>query len=107
MAVIIQFKNFFIQFSSFSYLRIAVFDGLPLKLPRYPSDMIVLIELVRQAMHMNLLSSSLRKKGYKFPMSVGAFSYESWSDAKNMLKMFKKRYSLEMYEAHIQPQRLC
>ena len=49
MVAISQFGSFFIQFSSFSYLRIAAFDGLPLKLPRYPSDMIMLIELVRQA----------------------------------------------------------
>ena len=98
MAVISQFGNFFIQFSSFSYLHIATFDGLPLMLPRYPSDMIMLIKLVRQAMHVNLLSVSLRKKGYKFPMRVGAFSCESWSDAKKMLKTFETRYSLEMYE---------
>ena len=47
---------------------------------------------------MNLLSASLRKKGYEFPMQVGAFSCESRLDAKNMLKMFETRYSLEMYE---------
>ena len=98
MAAISQFGNFFIQFSSFSYFRIAAFNGLPLKLPRYSSDMIVLIELVRQAIHVNLLSASLKKKGYEFPMQVGAFSCESRSDAKNMLKTFETRYSLEMYE---------
>ena len=31
-------------------------------------------------------------------MKVGAFSYESQSNLKNMLKMFKTKYSLEMYE---------
>ena len=98
MVVISQFRNFFIQFSSFSYLCIAAFDGLPLKLPRYPSNMIVLIELVRQAVHVNLLSESLRNKGYEFPIKVGAFSYELQSNAKNMLRTFETRYSLEMYE---------
>ena len=47
MVAISQFGNYFIQFSTFSYLHLAVFDGFPLKLPRYPSDMIVLIEIVR------------------------------------------------------------
>ena len=56
--------------------------------------MIMLIELVQQAIHVNLLSTSLKKKGYEFPMQVGAFSYESRSDMKNMLKTFETRYSL-------------
>ena len=79
-------------------MRIVAFDGLPLKLPKYSSDMIMLIKLVRQAMHVNLLSASLREKVYEFPMKVGAFSCESYSDVKNMLKTFETRYSLEMYK---------
>ena len=97
MVEINQFGNFFIQFSSFSYLCLVAFDGIPLKLPRYPSDMIVLIEMVRQVVHVNLLSATLRKKGYEFHMKVGVFSCESWSDVKNMLKTFETKYSLEMY----------
>ena len=64
-----------------------------MKLPKYPSDMIMLIELVQQAIHVNLLSASLKKKGYEFPMRVGAFSCELRSDAKNMLKTFETIYS--------------
>ena len=96
MAAINQFGIFFIQFSSFSYLCLAAFDGLPLKLPRYPGDMIVLIKIVRQAIQVNLLSGSLKKKGYEFPMKIGAFSYESQSDVK--LMTFEMKYRLEMYE---------
>ena len=58
----------------------------------------MLIELVWKAIHMNLLSASLRKKGYEFPMQVGAFSCESQSDVKNIVKTFETKYSLEMYE---------
>ena len=47
---------------------------------------------------MNLLSGSLKKKVYEFPMKFGAFSCESQFDAKNMLKTFKTKYHLEMYE---------
>ena len=59
MAAISQFSCYFIQFSSFSYLCLAAFDGFPMKLPRYPDDMIVLVEIVRQAVQVNVLSVSL------------------------------------------------
>ena len=86
MAAISQFGNYFIQFSTFSYLHLPAFDGFPLKLPRYLTDMIMLIEIMRQAVQMNVLSRSLKKKGYEFHMKVGAYSCESHSNAKNMLK---------------------
>ena len=98
MAAISQFGCYFIQFSSFSYLRLAAFDGFPLKLPRYPDDMIVLVEIVRRAIQVNVLSASLRKKGYEFPIKVGAYNCETRSDAKNILKAFERKYQLEEYE---------
>ena len=98
MATISRFGSYFIQFSSFSYLRLAAFDGFPMKLPRYLDDMIVLVEIVRQEIQVNMLSTSLRKKGYEFPIKVGAYSCGSQSDAKNMLKEFENKYRLEEYE---------
>ena len=62
-----------------------------MKLPRYLDDMIVLVEIVRQAIQVNALSASLRKKGYEFPIKVGAYSCESRSDAKNILKAFENK----------------
>ena len=47
---------------------------------------------------MNLLSGSLKKKRYEFPLKVEAFSCESRSNAKNMLKVFEMKYKLEIYE---------
>lgn len=47
MVSISNFRSYFIQFSSFSYLHLVAFDGFPLKLPRYPRDMILLIEVMR------------------------------------------------------------
>lgn len=49
-------------------------------------------------MQVNVLSGSLKKKGYEFPMRVRAYSCESHSDAKNMLKVFEMKYKLEAYE---------
>ncbi len=40
---------------------------------------------------MNVLSASLRKKGYEFVIKVGAYSRETRSDVKNILKSFKKK----------------
>ena len=45
-----------------------------------------------------MLRKILKKKGYEFPMKVGAYSCKSHFDAKNILKVFKMKYKLEMYE---------
>lgn len=77
---------------------LGAFDGFPLKLQRYPSDMLILIRIVWKAIEVNVLSKSLKKKGYEFPMKLGDFSYDTHSDAKNMLKVFEMKYKLDMYE---------
>ena len=59
--------------------------------------MIMLVKLICQALHVNLLSRSL-SKGYDFLMKVGAFNFNSRSEAKNMIKEFEKKYKLDMYE---------
>ena len=98
MEAINQFGTYIIQFSSFSYLCLIASDGFTLKLPKYLNNMIMLIKIMRQAIQVNVLSTSLRKKGYEFPIWVGSYSCESWSDAKNMLKAFENKYKLEEYE---------
>lgn len=47
MVAISQFGNYFIEFLNFFYFNLATFDKFPLKLPRYPNDMIMLIEILR------------------------------------------------------------
>ena len=60
--------------------------------------MIMLVEIVRKATQVNVLSASLWKKGYDFPIKFGAYSCETRSDAKNILKAFENKYKLEEYE---------
>lgn len=60
--------------------------------------MIMLVEVIRQALQVNTLIVSLCKKGYEFPMSVGAFNYDLRLHAKNLLKSFEKKHQLETYE---------
>lgn len=54
----------------------------------------MLIEIIWQALQVNIPSRNLKKKGYKFPMKVKAFSCDTWSEAKNMMKVFKKKYKI-------------
>ena len=58
----------------------------------------MLDEFIQQALQVNLLSHSLRKKGYDFPIKVGAFNCDYKSEAKNMMKEFEKKYKIDMYE---------
>ena len=60
--------------------------------------MIMLIEIVRHVIQVTMLSGSLNKKGYEFPMKVGSYSCESQCNAKKMLKAFEIKYKLEDYE---------
>lgn len=60
--------------------------------------MIVLMEIMRQALQVNALSAGLRKKRYEFPIKVGAYGCESRSDAKNMVKAFEGKFKLQEYE---------
>lgn len=56
------------------------------------------MEIVRQAIQVNVFNTSLRKKGYEFPMKVEAYNFYSQSCAKKKLKAFKNKYELEEYE---------
>lgn len=70
-------KNYgawFIQFPTFSYLRIDGCLAAPYRLPRYPSDHIVLLELVRQICEFDVI---VKKEKHKtsfsgdFPLGIG------------------------------------
>ena len=43
-----KYGNWYIQFRTFTYVRVFSFHGYPWKLPRYPSDKLLLLELCRQ-----------------------------------------------------------
>lgn len=43
--VVNQYGCTFLQFPTFAYLRIRCFDGEPFMLPRYPSDIIIFMEM--------------------------------------------------------------
>lgn len=45
-AQIIALRAYYIQFKTFTYLRVAGTSVNPKKLPRYPSDKLILLEIV-------------------------------------------------------------
>lgn len=47
IALIQTYGSFYVQFTSFSYLRVRGYKKAPLKLPRYASDYLVFLELCR------------------------------------------------------------
>ena len=45
-----DYGRIFIQFPTFTYLKVGYFKGKPYTLPRYATDKIILMELVKQLM---------------------------------------------------------
>ncbi|KAH9305342.1 hypothetical protein KI387_009746, partial [Taxus chinensis] len=69
--------SIFIRFADFTYLRVTRFSGEPLKLPRYPNDRLVIMELSRQLVEMHDLQSKRHKSIGCFPTTMGHYSCQS------------------------------
>lgn len=61
MNLVSEFGSFYIQFDRFSYLRIGCFEKAPLKLPRYPEDLLVFLEVCRQMVLVNVKYMNMGK----------------------------------------------
>lgn len=79
-----HFGCVFLQFPTFTYIRIGCFSGEPFILPRFPSDKIVLMELCRQLISVHEKQSQAHKTGLKFLESIGRYSVLTNPKAKNM-----------------------
>lgn len=66
-----RYGAWFIQFPRFSYIRIAGFEGAPFRLPSYPTDKVILLEVARQAPPVNSLLRDKKQSGFAFPMILG------------------------------------
>lgn len=70
-------KNYgawFIQFPTFTYIRIDGCPVAPYRLPRYPTDHIVLLEIVRQICDFDAIVKKEKHKigfGGDFPLRIG------------------------------------
>lgn len=79
-----HFGCVFLQFPTFTYIRIGCFSGEPFILPRYPFDKIVLMDLSRQLIYVHEKQSQAHKSGLKFPESIGRYSVLTNPKAINM-----------------------
>lgn len=66
-----KFNAWFIQFPKFTYIMIQGCSCPPYMLIRYPTDKIVLLELVRQLITYNKAQKNRHKTRVPFPISVG------------------------------------
>lgn len=98
-----EYECLFLQFPTFTYMRIGCYDGQPYMLPRYPTDKIILVELGRQIMAFHTFQSAKHKVGMGIsttnPLKIGRYSLVTSVKAKAMetelheikLKRFKPR----------------
>jgi hypothetical protein len=83
-SVIKGWVDWFIQFPTFTYIRVCGFKGEILMLPRYPSDKIIFIEFLRQAHEVHALLCVRHKFALKFPFTMGIYTCKLATDAKLM-----------------------
>lgn len=94
-----EYGCLFLQFPTFTYLVVGCFEGVPYVLPRYPTDKIILMELVRKIITMHSRQLEAHKTGFKFPLIIESYSLTTYIKAKSMktklqeitLKKFKGR----------------
>ena len=66
-----KFGSWFIQFPQFTYIRVAGSTVCPKRLPRYPPDKVVLMELARQLEHYDRIMRNEGKIGVSFSIIIG------------------------------------
>ena len=74
-AKIKKYGSWFIQFSQFTFIRVAGSTICPKRLPRYPPDKVVLMELARQLEHYDRIMKLECETGITFSFGIGNDSY--------------------------------
>ena len=83
-----QYDYIFLQFPTFTYLRVGYFKGESYTLPRYAIDQIILMELARQLMDVQSDQHASHRPRFDIisakPLSIGNYSIVSMPKAKNI-----------------------
>ena len=66
-----KYMSWFIQFPQFTYIRVAGSTVCPKRLPRYPSDKVVLMELARQLEHCDKTMKLKGEAGVPLSLVIG------------------------------------
>lgn len=101
--VVNQYGCMFLQFTTFTYLRVGCFNGEPFMLPRYPLDKILLMELACQMVAVHEAQYGSHKMGFKFTLTIGLYYINSIFKERAMeeevrrvtMKVFKARRDFE------------
>lgn len=87
------------KFQIFSYIIIGGFTSFPIKLPRYPEDKWVMIEVCRQLIDVNMICQERRRVTICFPIGFSPYTCQSMFDALNIERELSK-YNLHSYDEH-------
>ena len=85
-AAISEWADWFIQFHTFTYIRVYGFSGTPAMLPRYPIDEVMITEFLRQAYEVHVFLRNRKKAAFTFPFELGIYRCRSSADAKAMIE---------------------
>lgn len=66
-----KYGSWCIQFPTFTYLWIQGFQSEPYKLPRYPMDMMISLEVVRQLLEYDFLQKEKHRAWITLPIALG------------------------------------
>ena len=80
---IAKYGNWYIQFQTFTYVRVSSFHGYPWKLPHYPSYKLLLLELCRQIVQVTRQFGDRCLDFFKFPITIGNYSCADLEIAKS------------------------
>ncbi|KAH9303626.1 hypothetical protein KI387_008030, partial [Taxus chinensis] len=97
--VVSKVGSLIIQFANKTYLKVTGFSGEPAKLPRYPNDRLITIELSRQLVELHDLQSKRHKSVGFFPITVGHYSCHSIHRAWGMETQMFFEYEQEFFPA--------
>lgn len=75
--VVSKVSCIFLQFLTFTYMRVGCYTGCPYMFPRYPSDKWILMELCRQLISIQKEHMRIHKLGFKFPLKIERYNVHS------------------------------
>lgn len=74
VAKITEIDAYYNQYKAFTYLRVASTIVNPKKLPRYPCDKLIFLEIARQILSAYERVRKQHKKTWVWPITIGQFN---------------------------------
>jgi hypothetical protein len=97
-AKISEVGAYYIQHQTFTYLRVSGTNINPKKLPRYPSDRLILFDISRQLVSTYNIVQRQHKATWAWPIAIGSFSVDQRQDIPSF-ECEWDQYPLEEYNS--------